>query len=266
MLFFFLDLKYKYKKFQEVNICLFQNLKFEPKPETNTFTIKNSNNVSKILSKAFYKIKAFHFTAFGDYFQEPIARLILKHFFSINETGYTEPQPHRNKYISDPHEIANMITLFSIIICIPSIVFLASNNWKKRLFVCVTFQIKSISDYIDGPIIRNFTSPNFSRSSFNYGRFLDGLAINYVIAKLLKEVYFKMTIFLIYFVLSGIQWNWSINKYRDKFSKEFVSQYFELENVSNVEITLIKFDVSNIFSVSNKNIFIFEIKLLSEIE
>lgn len=301
VLLFVFDLNYKYKKFQEVNSFLFQNLDLKPKLEKNRFVINNWNNLSKILKITSFKIKKFHFSPFGDHIQEPIAKIILSFFFNINETGYSDPNPHKNKYMSNPYEIANMITLFSIIICIPSILFLASNNWKKRLFACVAFQIKNISDYIDGPIIRNFVISRPS-GTFNYGRLLDGLAsalpdaflligsfififrslglsyfilngkkdnelnifykcwykvskfvfekikftnknaysklpktdhdlVNYNLnIKLVKKVYFKMTVFLIYFVLCGIHWNWNLDKYKDTYAKEFISK------VSNILI------------------------------
>lgn len=294
LFFLFLDLNFKSEQFHEINNLLIKNLKLESKTESNKFNINNINNVTQILSQVSDKIKIFNNPPFGDHLNEPCAVIILKFFFYINETGHFSPKSFRirNQLQYNAYKIANMITLFSIIITIPSIFLLASDNWKKRLFACIAFQMKNILDYIDGPIIRNFTTPNVSMS-FNLGRFLDGLASGtsffffftgsciyifrsldlvmlslsrqeynrlnifhkfwYGISnfffrmfsisnlnlysklpqnnidskdkiRLVKEVYNKITIFLVYFFLSGIQWNWNLDNYRTKFSTRIISE------------------------------------------
>lgn len=295
ILYLFFDLNFKYKQFQEINEYLFKNLKLEAKTESNIFTIKNPNNATQILSELSYKIKVFNNALLGDHFYEPCASVILKYFFNISENGFSNPIRSSNQFQTYGYIIANLITLTSILISFPSIILLASNDWKKRLFACFAYQLKNILDYIDGPIIRNYSASNVT-TSFNLGRFLDGLGSglsfffffigsciyvfrsldlisisisgqelnrwnifhkfwhclsnflfklfkisnlnlfsklhqnssdskDYIFKiKLVKEVYNKITIFIIYFILSGIQWNWNLDKYRERFSKEAVSE------------------------------------------
>ncbi|CAF0726786.1 unnamed protein product [Brachionus calyciflorus] len=289
----------------------------------NKYSVGNLNNSHLILKEVSYKIKAFHFPISGDYFQEPIAKIILKKFFDINDTGfiYMDPNGKNEKYFSlSSKQTANFITLFAIIICIPSIWYLATNNSKKRYYSIIAFQIKNIFDYIDGPIIRKNAQIS-PQKQIDYGRFLDGMGngiptvffiigsyifilrslhlarfslsseiynqlnfyykllykvSNYISKKFqifnfssysklsiddknfendliptrislnfIREVYFNLTIFVIYFFTSGILWNLNLDKYRDTFSTLNISsngkkELYMMSNFHFVDLMLLR--------------------------
>jgi hypothetical protein len=97
------------------------------------------------------------------YFQEPIADLFIRLILC-----FSVQFPYR--------QIGNLITWLSITTAIPIFLFMQSDRLSYRRIACVFFQIKSILDCIDGPIIRlNPNKTSLDSNGFFSGRTMDAL-------------------------------------------------------------------------------------------
>ena len=130
---------------------------------------------------------------------------------------------------------------------------MASEDLNYRRIACVTFQLKNIIDYIDGPLARMASTSNHSNminllgnnKRIDYGHLFDSLSqtlptifliigsfrfiqmkLNdyFLITKssqmeivnIKKRIYSYWTIFLFDIIFSGIIWNMTLQKYKKK--------------------------------------------------
>lgn len=221
-----------------------QNYKFLLLLNFNT-SQSTTNNVSESILKS--SLSPFY----DQYISQPVSEFILNDFFFINlytKTNATNKIDYtRFKYRAD------LLTLTSILISIPSIWLLASEDLNYRRIACVTFQLKNIIDYIDGPLARMASTSNHSNminllgnnKRIDYGHLFDSLSqtlptifliigsfrfiqmkLNdyFLITKssqieivnIKKRIYSYWTIFLFDIIFSGIIWNMTLQKYKKK--------------------------------------------------
>jgi hypothetical protein len=199
---------------------------------------------------------------YDQYISQPISEFILNDFFFINlyQKNNTNVDYSRFKLRAD------LLTLSSILISIPSIWLLASDDSNYRRIACITFQLKNIIDYIDGPLARMDASNRssfiaiFGNKKFNYGHLFDSLSqslptIFFIIGsfrfikiklkeyfmitntsqvevvEIKKRIYSYSAIFLFNIILSGVLWNMVFNKYKKKFLFNYTLNFLDYLNI-----------------------------------
>jgi hypothetical protein len=202
-----------------------------------------TNNVSDSILKN--SISPFY----DQYISQPVSEFILNDFFFINlyQKNNTKIDFARFKLRAD------LLTLTSILISIPSVWLLASDDINYRRIACVSFQLKNILDYVDGPLARMNSYSNHSNKitifgiqNIDYGHLFDSLSqtlptifliigsfrfiymkLNdyFMIAKTSQQEIFNIkkriclysAIFVFDIIFSGIIWNMVLSKYKKKF-------------------------------------------------